>query len=528
MKIARIFRAILRLILTLFGLILNPLTGFIFHLVYDKNARKVPPIQNEILLQSATRLAQRIRQREVKAVTVMEAFIDRVKTVNPIVNAVVANRFDEAIKEARAVDSLLDGGDLSEEYSENKAPWLGVPLSVKEAFALSGMPNSSGLLVRQGTLATSDASVVVSLKKAGVIPFIVTNTSELCMWYESANHLYGRTKNPYDTARIVGGSSGGEGCIIAAGGAVIGIGSDIGGSIRMPAFFCGIFGHRTSKGVVPNDGQFPSPTANDMDLLSTGPMCRYAEDLKPMLQIMAGNNARMLKLDQKVDLGSLKYYTMEDDGGSLLASNVDPQLKEAQIKAVIYIEQNFNLTVKKVKLHRFKYSLEMWSALMYSSGGTSFCEYMGNMEGVVNPFPELLKWLVGRSKHTLPAIGLGIGEKFDALLASTNEKFLKCLEELKTELKELLGEDGILLYPSHPLLAPYHNEPMLHPFNFSYTGLFNALGLPVTQCPLGLSSEGLPMGMQIICSMFNDHLSLALARELEHGLGGWTNPGHIA
>lgn len=165
---------------------------------------------------------------------------------------------------------------------------------------------------------------------------------------------------------------------------------------------------------------------------------------------------------------------------------------------------------------------------MTSAGGASFCEYMGNLEGAVNPFPELLKWLVGRSKHTLPAIGLGIGEKLDVLLQGSNAKFLLCLEKLKNEVKEILGDDGVLLYPSHPMLAPYHNEPILHPFNFSYTGIFNALGLPVTQCPLGLSTEGLPMGMQIVCGSFNDHLSIAVAKEFEHGLGGWIHPGHKA
>ncbi|KAL3882734.1 hypothetical protein ACJMK2_029045 [Sinanodonta woodiana] len=525
MKFQRVLVCFIRCILTILGYIFNPVLDKVFSIIYDRSSTMVSPVSDYILLQSATSLAKKIRTKQVKAVDVMEAFIARVKEVNPIVNAAVAERFEEALKEAQKIDEILEGSSLDPEYSEDKKPFLGVPLTVKEAFAVKGMPNTSGLVTRKNTCAEFDAQVVAHLKRAGAIPFIVTNTSELCMWYESANRLYGRTSNPYNTGRIVGGSSGGEACIIAAGGAVIGIGSDIGGSIRMPAFFNGVFGHRPSRGAVPNEGQFPMATGSELELLSTGPICRYAEDLLPALKIMAGNNANNLKFNEMVDLKSLKFYSIEDDGGSLFVSKIDPQLKAAQLKVVTYLEETYRVKVEHVYLSKLKYSLEMWGARMNSSDGTSFCQYMANCNGQVNPYLEFFKWVFGCSNHTLPAISLGIVEKLDFLLEGSNKKALETFKRLEKELQDLLGDNGILFYPTHPKLAPYHNLPLFYPFNFAYTGIMNAFGLPVTQVPLGLSKEGLPLGIQIVTAMNKDHLSIAVARALEGTFGGWVNPG---
>ena len=133
-------------------------------------------------------------------------------------------------------------------------PLLGVPCTIKESIALRGMPNCAGLLSRREHHATETAPAAARLLAAGAIPLGVTNTSELTMWIESANYVYGRTRNAYDPARVAGGSSGGEGAAIGSGGSPIGLGSDIGGSIRLPAFFNGIFAHKPTPGLVPNTG----------------------------------------------------------------------------------------------------------------------------------------------------------------------------------------------------------------------------------------------------------------------------------
>src|SRR5262245_58857220 len=179
---------------------------------------------DDLLSVSATELASRIRRRELSSLEVVDAHIAHLQRHNPVLNAVVCDRFDAARDEARAADArCAAGADLP--------PLHGVPCTIKESFALTGMPNTSGLVARKGLLSTADATAVRKVRAAGAIPLGVTNVSELCMWMESHNNVYGRTNNPYDPGRIVGGSSGGEGAAIGAGGSPFGVGSDVGGSI---------------------------------------------------------------------------------------------------------------------------------------------------------------------------------------------------------------------------------------------------------------------------------------------------------
>ncbi|KAM4021272.1 fatty-acid amide hydrolase 2 [Anomaloglossus baeobatrachus] len=484
--------------------------------------------QNPLLLIPASVLAERIRRGEVKSSVVVQSYISRIREVNPTINALVHDRFDEALREARAVDDLVSSGTQDQATLKENYPLLGVPLTVKEAFALQGMPQSSGLISRRAIRSQHDAAVVSRLKRAGAIPLGVTNCSELCMWYESSNNIYGRTKNPYNPKHIVGGSSGGEGCIIAAAGSVIGVGSDIGGSIRMPAYFNGIYGHKPTSGIVPNDGQFPDAHGSRTELLGTGPMCRYAEDLPLVLKVMAGKGVEKLSLNKEVSLRSLKYFSMENDGGCLFVSPMDKDLVEAQRKVIKHLEADLGVNVQPINIYNLRYSFQIWSAAMSSDGDEveSFTDLMAN-GGTMWPSFELLKWMFGLSKHTLPAIGLALTEKFANLNPKGSAKMIQKAKSLKEEISSLLGDDGILLYPSHPKIAPKHNEPLAMPFNFAYTGIFNVLGLPVTQCPLGLNEAGLPLGIQIISSQHNDHLTLALAQYLEKSLVGWTPPGTI-
>ncbi|CAE1289956.1 FAAH2 [Acanthosepion pharaonis] len=411
LTVMNIVRLVLYLLVKLYRWTLLPVSDLVLVWLYERDSRVVPSVDNPLLLKSATTLAKMIRNHEVKSEEVVKAFIERTKIVNPIVNAMCQNRYDLALEEARKVDDLLSQSEIADSYSAKNAPFLGVPLSVKEAFALKGMPNSSGLKSRRNLIAEEDADVVHNLRKAGAIPYVVTNISELCMWYESANKVYGRSKNPYHTGRIVGGSSGGEGCLLGAGSSVIGIGSDIGGSIRMPSFFNGVFGHRTSKGIVSNVGQYPCAYGPRADFLSTGPMCRYAEDLLPMLEVMAGENAYKLELHTPVDLKTLKIFYMLDDGGSLMASPVKEDIKDAILKVKDYFKDTYQIEVKPVSLSKLKYSLEIWMAGLSAdpSPGQEFCTYMsddGNHS--INPVVELVKWLFFLSDHTLPAIALGV------------------------------------------------------------------------------------------------------------------------
>lgn len=205
----------------------------------------------------------------------MKTFIERIQEVNPVLNCVVDERFSDALKDAEEADNIIASGKFTQEELALQKPFLGVPMTTKDCIQVKGLLNTSGLYWRRDTRGAEDAPSIKQMREAGAIPFAVTNTSELCMWWESVNCVHGRTGNPYDANRIVGGSSGGEGATQGSACAPFGVGSDIGGSIRMPAYFNGIFGHKPSRFAVCNDGQFPSPFSDEQKfMLSTGPMCR--------------------------------------------------------------------------------------------------------------------------------------------------------------------------------------------------------------------------------------------------------------
>jgi len=347
------------------------------------------------------------------------------------------------------------------------------------------------------------------------------------MWMEAANPVYGRTYNPYHTGRTAGGSSGGEGALIGAAGSPFGIGSDVGGSIRMPAFFNGIFGHKPSPCIVDNGGGLPLATGSIQNYLCTGPMARHAIDLLPMLQILAEDNAPQLKLESEVDLGKLRVYWLEDDGGFPVITPVHRELREAQRKLVKALQtEHPSMQVERAPgLSDIFHSLPIWmSAMSDEPLAPSFGAELTELKGEVCAPWELAKWCFGLSAHTLPALGLALLEKFTNREASFHKASLRRAGSLREELNSLLGEDGVLLYPSHSTPAPYHGQALVRTFNFAYTGIFNILGLPVTQVPLGISSLGVPLGIQIVGGRRMDRVTLAVAREAERLFGGWVPP----
>ncbi|KAM6959622.1 fatty-acid amide hydrolase 2-A-like [Tautogolabrus adspersus] len=488
--------------------------------------KKVPPVSDPLLLVSAKQLAGKIRRKEVTSVEVVQAYIDRIQEVNPLLNAVVKDRFDAALQEAAMVDKLIEEETGGEEVLEDRLPLLGVPLSVKQSYALQGMPHTGGLFSRKDVVATVDAPPVAWLKRAGAIPMGVTNCSELCMWNESHNHLQGITNNPYDLSRTAGGSSGGEGSLLGGAGAVIGVGSDIGGSIRMPSFFNGIFGHKPTPGVVNSEHQYPPPSGRHEEYISIGPLCRYAEDLLPMLKIMAGPNARMLNLDTKVDLKKVRFFTIPHDGGSYLVHPVSKELIDIQKKVVERLEEDLGVKVEEVHFPELRYSIQIWLTYMglpdnNGKAPEPFVNLMGEPGRPVKPIWELLKWMCGRSNHTFAAISFALMEmknsKVSPFIIEQKEKLQKAMEEL-------LGSDGVFLYPTHTRVAPITHHPLFRPFDLAYTGVINILGLPATQCPLGLNEEGLPLGVQVVAGKLQDHLTLEVALYLEKAFGGWREP----
>ncbi len=179
--------------------------------------------------------------------------------------------------------------------------------------------------------------------------------------------------------------------------------------------------------------------------------------------------------------------------------------------------------MEKVKLKKMKYAIDMWATKMSKGETVPFCALMGDGPPV-NPFLELALWIAQRPRHTLPAIGLGMVEKFP-MPDSDVVKMRSMCDQLKEEFRLLLGDDGVFLYPTCPVPAPYHNQPLTMIVNFAYTAVFNVLGLPVTAVPMGLSREGVPIGIQVVGNFYQDHLTIAVAEALEKAsVAGWVPP----
>jgi len=442
---------------------------------------------------STMQLAAMVRSGQVTSSQLVETFITQIEKVNPKLNAMVATRFQEARLEARKADELTDRtADKS-----SLPPLHGVPFSVKEPIGLEGMPHSCGLIARRSCKA-KDATVVRRLRQAGAIPLGVTNVSELGMWMESSNKLYGCSNNPYNTNHTVGGSSGGEACIVAAAGAPFGVGADIGGSIRMPCFFNGVFGHKPSAGLVPNTGQFPIAKNQALRYLRTGPICRHAEDLWPLLMIMAGPDGAdeyqeefKLGNPNQVDIKSIRVLWGEPCYRLTFETSVE--LKQSQMKCVEHLRSLGAKDVQQIDMSEFKAGLDVWSYLLSHAGGPSFSELLGNGKPVCSSL-ELLKWLVDLgSAHTLPAIGLALIEALPKLFPGHAKRQVQLGAELKARVQKMLGEDGVLILPTYPTTAPAHGMALLPPTNWVNTAFWNVMEVTITAVPLGLDSRGLPL-----------------------------------
>ncbi|XP_065089727.1 fatty-acid amide hydrolase 2-B [Ochlerotatus camptorhynchus] len=506
------------------------LVRWFLKMIYGEHGQKMPPIRNLILMESASSLAQKIRTRKLTSVEVTEAFIERCKEINPLLNCVVDQCYKAALSDAQKADKLIASETLTEEQLATEKPFLGVPISTKDCIRVKDLLHTAGIWKRRSIRGEKDARAMELMRKAGAIPFALTNVSECCMWWESTNTIHGRSRNPYDTNRIVGGSSGGEGAIQAAAGSPFGLGSDIGGSIRMPAFFNGIFGHKPSRHVVSNDGQYPEAICDEQDMfLGIGPMCRYATDLKPILRIIADENAKKLRLDETVDLKQVRFFFQQNDGGGLLVSPVDLDIRDAMEKVMAHFRSTVKADVRKVYLDKMRLSAPIWFGNMKNKEEISFDSQLDNLEGKINPYVELLKWIVGQSNHTFVGIMTAITERKGIQYGTEKYHYMvKQRNELLQEMNSMLGDNGVFIYPTHPTAAPYHNEPLVRALNFSYTGIINVLGLPATAVPLGLGREGLPIGLQVVANVNQDRLCLAVACELERAFGGWVAPEVLA
>src|SRR3954453_72010 len=473
----------------------------------------------EILERSATDLARALREGELTSREVVQAHVAHARRLNPSLKAIAADRFDAALDDADAADARQrEGGELP--------PFHGVPCTIKESFAVEGMPNAAGLVHRAEVRAEGDAPAVARLKAGGAIPIGVTNTSEATMWIESSNRLYGRTNNAYDPKRTAGGSSGGEGAAIGAGFAPIGFGSDIGGSIRLPAFFNGVFGHKPSPGIIPCSGHFPAPSSDgaSSEMLAAGTLAPRGEGRSPFVRAVAGSDdgdpiSRDIELRDPSTVSLEGLDVVLSEGATLIP--VRGELRDARERAAGVLAAA-GANIRREQLKGMRRAIEYYLAALGDSDEDLLEVF------ALDAAPALPKVAVDhlrkRGPHTLPlALTFWAQRTADRMPAGRTAQALEAGKRLTHELDEVIG-DGVLLHPPFPRVAPRHGGTIGRPWVLANAAVFNLTGMPVTQVPLGLGSKALPLGVQVVARRDNDHVTIAVALELERVFGGWRLP----
>ena len=459
----------------------------------------------DIIYSSAKSIAQSIRDREMSAVEVAQAHLDRISEVNGRLNAVVMLCAERALDEARAADAASARGD-------SVGPLHGVPMTLKDSLDTEGVVTTGGTLGRLNFVPERDSTVAARLRGAGAILLGKTNTPELTLAGETDNLVYGRTNNPYGLDRTPGGSSGGAGAIIAAGGSPFDIGSDTGGSIRLPAHFNGIAGIKPNSGRVPRTGHIVPYGMGATDAYTqNGPMARYVEDLALTLPIISGPDwedpaivPMPLGDPADVDLGSLRiaFYTAVDG-----FKPVTPETAAA-VQAAVSVVADVASSVEEDTPSALSRVPEL-TGRIGGGDGRAWTQRLLDKAGTTQKSPFLASRFA--SAEPIPV-----------------EDFTLALEELDQYRSDMLGfmqDYDVIICPTAAMPAPPHGETIADSNRQAfYTGPYNLTGWPGTVVRCGTSDDGLPIGVQAITRPWREDVSLAVAALLESALGGWQAP----
>ncbi|XP_016984197.1 fatty-acid amide hydrolase 2-A [Drosophila rhopaloa] len=527
-----IFLRLILIVVKAIAFIISPiLDAFVYPRKSDNTL--IPPIRNRLLTLSVQELRSRLRSRQLTSLELVRTYIERIEAVNKQLNALVESRFSAALEEATETDDLIAScastADVEKLFEER--PLLGLPVTIKESCALEGMTFAVGSLSRKNIKAQADGEAVKRLRSAGAIPLLISATPEYCFSIETDTLLNNRCLNPYDFERTPGGSSGGEGSLNGAGASLFGIGSDIGGSIRIPSLYCGVFGHKPSGGVVSVKGHFPnSKDPNIEHYLVEGPITRFAGDLSELLQVMAGKeNSVKLRLNEPVELNRIKVqYALGFEGiNGWMHQSVDRDIQDAICRAATHLK-TLGLDVNKAKLPNLENSMEMALAGIAAQDLMDYLIEDEIAEGsckVRETLWEIVKSVRGYSKYTTNALIFELMRRTGAFMSQSKlHLYLEEARGLIGEFANLLGDNGVLLFPTLNLPAPRHKWSILSLWGVDYTLIFNVLGLPVTHVPMGVNERGLPVGLSVIGAPNQDRLCLRVAVELERAFGGWKPP----
>lgn len=473
---------------------------------------------------TATELSAALSAKKVSAVDLAQDAIARIERHDAKINAVCVRDFERALAAARAADAALARGETR--------PLLGIPLTVKESYNVRGLPTTWGIPAQKDFRASEDALAISRVREAGGVILGKTNVPLGLGDWQSYNDIYGTTNNPYDLSRTPGGSSGGSAAALAAGYGALSLGSDLAGSLRVPAFHCGVYAHKPTVGLVPTRGHTPprlSALPMDHDLLVIGPMARCALDLSLLLDVIAGPDPLQAGSAYRLALPPPRHHDLKSFRVLLVES--DPLMPtNAAVRAAIE-RLSINLGKAGIKLEResrllpdFAASSRLYMRMLLSFVAIGFT-------------PEIYADAVAAAAN-LPAHDISLqAERLRGIALSHRDWVMASGERarLREQWRVLFKSFDAVICPVMPTPAyPHDHSPEQearrvnidgkdypYPDQMVWSGIATLPGLPAAAIPIGLSPEGLPVGVQIVGPWLEDRTPLKLAELIERELGGF-------
>ncbi|MBT4487341.1 MAG: amidase [Rhodospirillaceae bacterium] len=479
---------------------------------------------SELHFATAVELAAKIKAKEISAVELLDHYLDRVEKYNPALNAIIWMDVEGSRARAKAADDALARG-------EDWGPLHGLPMTVKEAYDLVGSPTTWGIPALKDNIPEENSFVVDRLLDAGAIIFGKTNVPLNLADWQSFNDIYGTTNNPWDLGRTPGGSSGGSAAALAAGLTGLEAGSDIGASIRNPAHYCGVFGHKPTFGIVPDDGHTPPGVISHSDIAVVGPMARSAEDLALSLDIMAGPD-RYTGTGWRLELPPARKTALKDFKVAVMLSSGEAEVDQpyqdclanvadrmAQLGATVSDTARPDVDTAR--------AFEVYiTILRAATSGSATDEQRVNFAKVAaDPETDPNSYLARMAK--------GVLLPHREWLALDNER-----EFMRRAWAEFFKEWDILLCPAatsaawpHDQEGERHNrfitvngKPQRGVDQMFWAGYPNMVFLPSTVAPAGQSPEGLPLGLQAVAAEGEDKTAIEFCRLTSAEIYGFKAP----
>jgi Asp-tRNA(Asn)/Glu-tRNA(Gln) amidotransferase A subunit family amidase len=456
-------------------------------------------------------LTRNISNKEISPLEVLQSHLDRIAECQPKLNAFV--HLDEVGARAAA-----QRAEAAAQVGETLGPLHGIPLTIKSNIDVAGWPCPAGSVLRKDYIPIADAPLVARLKAAGAILLGNTNTPEFLMAYETNNVLTGKTSNPWSLAHSAGGSSGGEAAAIASGCSTGGVGSDGGGSIRVPAHFCGICGLKPTPGRIPSTGHFPPGAGAIAWLGVVGPMARTIGDLRVIFEAIAGADSGdalsspvPVRPAGETRFADLRIGVLEGDA----LGSATPETRSA-VRHAVQLLANDGFRVEPVKLTGLDRAIELWWFFFGPVVAHQFHQVVAGYEDALSP---MFREYLSRAQPEGPL---------------TLDEFLQAAAERDALRSDILGQ----LQGIHLLLSPVSSGPAFrhgqgtwrpgteqsYRDTMRYAQWLNLTGLPGVSLPMGLSADGLPIGVQIIGHAHTEELILDVAERLEQIRGPFQPP----